>query len=262
MLTDEQYLAVGQDLEAAGLSHAQIDAYFEHHGVKGQKWGIRNAKNRVDGVLAGKAYKNHPGFNRQGRTASGTGGRYQSRSARNVKRVAAAIILPGIGDTLYNTIAKPLDPKSPLAKKTQSGTAFTVKLVAAGVLGTPLAAINYYQIAKPVRPPGSPGPKPKPIPMATPKPTRAHKMQARNEAANQVTKMQTAIYTKHGRRPTRAENQAISKTVNSQYAKRVKQLASGKTSTKPLSKMSDMEVLNKYGPDDPRTLARIARVKG
>ena len=45
-MTDDDILEIGTMLEEKGLSHAEIDSYFEHHGVKGQKWGIRNAKQR------------------------------------------------------------------------------------------------------------------------------------------------------------------------------------------------------------------------
>lgn len=41
MLTDEAIYEIGMDLELAGFSHSEIDVYFEHHGVKGQKWGVR-----------------------------------------------------------------------------------------------------------------------------------------------------------------------------------------------------------------------------
>ena len=38
---------IGEFLEHQGLSDEQIDAYFEHHGVKGQKWGVRKAEARA-----------------------------------------------------------------------------------------------------------------------------------------------------------------------------------------------------------------------
>lgn len=37
------YDQIGTFLEHEGLSDEQIDEYFEHHGVKGQKWGVRRA---------------------------------------------------------------------------------------------------------------------------------------------------------------------------------------------------------------------------
>lgn len=45
MYTQEE-IWLGEMMEAQGLSHSQIDEYFEHHGVKGQKWGIRNQRKR------------------------------------------------------------------------------------------------------------------------------------------------------------------------------------------------------------------------
>jgi len=42
VLKDKDIHILGTMLEEKGLSHSEIDAYFEHHGVKGMKWGIRN----------------------------------------------------------------------------------------------------------------------------------------------------------------------------------------------------------------------------
>jgi hypothetical protein len=35
---------VGEYLESQGLDDAQIDAYFEHSGVRGMHWGVRKQK--------------------------------------------------------------------------------------------------------------------------------------------------------------------------------------------------------------------------
>lgn len=35
---------IGMELERKGLSHSEIDDYFEHHGVKGMKWGVRKQR--------------------------------------------------------------------------------------------------------------------------------------------------------------------------------------------------------------------------
>ena len=45
-MTETDILEIGLMLEEKGLSHSEIDSYFEHHGVKGQKWGVRRARNR------------------------------------------------------------------------------------------------------------------------------------------------------------------------------------------------------------------------
>lgn len=49
MFTDEQIDEIGSMLEDKGLTHSEIDTYFEHRGVKGMKWGIRKGKS-VEGV--------------------------------------------------------------------------------------------------------------------------------------------------------------------------------------------------------------------
>lgn len=47
MLTDEDILEIGFALEEGGFTHAQIDGYLEHYGVKGMKWGQRRAAKAV-----------------------------------------------------------------------------------------------------------------------------------------------------------------------------------------------------------------------
>lgn len=39
---------VGQMLQEKGLDDSEIETWFEHHGVKGQKWGLR--RNRDTGI--------------------------------------------------------------------------------------------------------------------------------------------------------------------------------------------------------------------
>lgn len=47
---------IGQMLEDKGLTHEEIDAYFEHAGVKGMKWGVRRQRRlaSTDRVAAGR----------------------------------------------------------------------------------------------------------------------------------------------------------------------------------------------------------------
>lgn len=47
MFTDEQIDEIGTMLEDKGLTHSEIDAYFEHRGVKGMKWGVRRQQKRT-----------------------------------------------------------------------------------------------------------------------------------------------------------------------------------------------------------------------
>ena len=41
------YEEIGEYLEHRGLSDDEIDDFFEHHGVKGQKWGVRRAQKKA-----------------------------------------------------------------------------------------------------------------------------------------------------------------------------------------------------------------------
>lgn len=43
-MKDNLIHAIGMKLEGMGCTDAQIDEYFEHHGVKGMKWGFRKSK--------------------------------------------------------------------------------------------------------------------------------------------------------------------------------------------------------------------------
>jgi hypothetical protein len=47
LVNDDEIYSVGMMLEEKGLSHSQIDAYFEHHGVKGMRWGERRATRKT-----------------------------------------------------------------------------------------------------------------------------------------------------------------------------------------------------------------------
>lgn len=42
---------IGDFLEHQGLSDAAIDDFFEHHGVRGQKWGVRRAARQNNRAL-------------------------------------------------------------------------------------------------------------------------------------------------------------------------------------------------------------------
>jgi len=125
------------------MSDISVEDFLSHHGVKGQKWGIRNAKVGGDGETT---------ITFRGRTHV-RNNRTQSRAARNGKRVVAAMLGGPVGLIAYNALSAPLNEKSAakMAKKRQSGAAYVAKLVAVGVLATPLTAIAYAQIAKPVR---------------------------------------------------------------------------------------------------------------
>lgn len=47
---DKDYTTIGELLEHKGLSDDEIDAYFlEHYGVKGMRWGVRQARKEVLG---------------------------------------------------------------------------------------------------------------------------------------------------------------------------------------------------------------------
>lgn len=46
-MTDEEVLDLGYALEDEGLSHSEIDAYLEHFGVRGMKWGVRKKRDEA-----------------------------------------------------------------------------------------------------------------------------------------------------------------------------------------------------------------------
>lgn len=80
MISMDEYHAIGSYLEDSGFSNSYIDDYFEHHGVKGMRWGVRSAKSVGRGVAAtGKAI---------GRGAKATG-----KFAWNHKKAAASVIV-------------------------------------------------------------------------------------------------------------------------------------------------------------------------
>jgi hypothetical protein len=44
MMSEDDILELGFMLEDKGLTHSEIDDFLEHHGIKGQKWGVRNSR--------------------------------------------------------------------------------------------------------------------------------------------------------------------------------------------------------------------------
>ena len=48
--SDEEIDVVGAMLEEKGLSHSEIDAFFEHAGVKGMKWGVRRKNSAGESI--------------------------------------------------------------------------------------------------------------------------------------------------------------------------------------------------------------------
>lgn len=75
MYTDEQIDAIGLMLEEKGLTHSEIDAYFEHHGKIGMKWGIRKgkAKTGTNRAVAAKIDINNRRIYRTQNRINGTG---------------------------------------------------------------------------------------------------------------------------------------------------------------------------------------------
>lgn len=65
---------IGEFLEHQGLSDEAIDEYFEHHGVKGQRWGVRRAEKRAASGPDRFGNRNNP---------------QQQRRVDRVKRVAS-----------------------------------------------------------------------------------------------------------------------------------------------------------------------------
>lgn len=70
-LTANEIDLIGNTLEHQGLTDDEIDNYFlEHHGVKGQKWGVRRSKGRAagrtqaikKGVIRGKSRSEKAGM--------------------------------------------------------------------------------------------------------------------------------------------------------------------------------------------------------
>lgn len=54
-MNEDQIDLIGTMLEDKGLSHSEIDDFFEHSGVKGMKWGVRKAAKKDVRDLAGSA---------------------------------------------------------------------------------------------------------------------------------------------------------------------------------------------------------------
>jgi hypothetical protein len=155
-MTETDILELGFMLEEKGLTHEQIDAYFEHHGTKGMKWGVRR-RGRVDrltrvgkgkgsGLDKVRTYaKSNPidlvktGSFRKAQARKGA--RFVRRNERMATGKAKVFkdIIPSIGatrftDLLPSTRSKKLsaDQKSNL-KKMNNGTEFLLAATGAAV---------------------------------------------------------------------------------------------------------------------------------
>lgn len=149
MLDDEDILQIGFALEEGGFTHAQIDTYLEHYGVKGMKWGVRRT------IAGKKGAKNTSAENKgyaNGITRKPDGdNRTHSRKVRNGKRVGAFLLGGPIGLVAYNVIAKPLSKEEASTGKKatpQSKAAFAGKAVAATLVGGPFGLVAYTQVAR------------------------------------------------------------------------------------------------------------------
>lgn len=92
-MTDEEIDELGLMLEDKGLSHSEIDVFFEHHGVKGMHWGIRKRERiqRTTEVGRGRS-----GFVRKARVYPLTNpfdllrtGSFRKSAARKARRMTA-----------------------------------------------------------------------------------------------------------------------------------------------------------------------------
>lgn len=54
MLSDDDILRIGTFLEHDGMSDSEIDAWFEHTGTKGMKWGVRKTRKGTNVVTDAK----------------------------------------------------------------------------------------------------------------------------------------------------------------------------------------------------------------
>ena len=72
---------IGEFLEHRGLTDDEIDAYFEHSGVRGMKWGQQKAQGRVDQA-------NRRSENKPDRAGNRNNQSFQRKTDR-VKRVAS-----------------------------------------------------------------------------------------------------------------------------------------------------------------------------
>jgi hypothetical protein len=125
MMTDEEIYEIGMMLEEKGLSHSEIDYFLEHHGVKGQKWGVR------------KSRKEMVAFAKNSREIVREGNRAETPAAR---KAAAARYKSEVLDKVKDPVFK---EKFNTATKVTKGEMFTHVLVFG-----PFAGITIKQAKK------------------------------------------------------------------------------------------------------------------
>jgi len=164
--SDEEIDVVGAMLEEKGLSHSEIDAFFEHAGVKGMKWGVRRRGRIERHVKVGKGGGNildkarvHTTANPVDllrtrsfkKSAARKGSRFERRNKAIAGKGKAKLfkdIIPTLGAARYSDILPSVRGKAITAdqkakrKKMSSGKEFAI---AAGAIG---AGIAVRSIAK------------------------------------------------------------------------------------------------------------------
>lgn len=87
-MNDEQIYKIGNFLEHQGFSDESIDAYFEHHGIKGQKWGVRRAA-RKQGRQLNKASRKKDAANFEKSVEKAREHFSSGKAQRNLKKAKA-----------------------------------------------------------------------------------------------------------------------------------------------------------------------------
>ena len=88
-MNEDQIDLIGTMLEDKGLSHSEIDDFFEHSGVKGMKWGVRKEAKKEVRALS----KNASEIIRESRRAQTPKAR-QAAAARYKAEVLEKVMTP------------------------------------------------------------------------------------------------------------------------------------------------------------------------
>lgn len=108
-MTEDEVFDFGFMLEEKGLSHSEIDDILEHHGVKGQRWGVLRGKDGVRPIARslnnsrfGKNSQNRVDQFNKGASKSGQSEHDRFVAKANVRRSVASGVV-GLGATFIAT---------------------------------------------------------------------------------------------------------------------------------------------------------------
>lgn len=118
----------------------EVEAFLEHSGVKGMKWGVRKASNTANKIRKSRVKSRQDHLDRLSRVNQGTATKEDKRliterRVRNARNVTRAVVLVGVGATFVGAAMQakggkklPSIPKDPRARELLADLRYSLDL--------------------------------------------------------------------------------------------------------------------------------------